>query len=299
MSFWDAPFTPATPGTSTPPTQTAEQPSPTLNDEVTEVIGQLERFWGGFRKQVRPSTTSRPHHANHFLCAPKGSECYPGGAEGLGGLRLTGAERHQPAAHRSHRLHSCASYRRRCAVADRLVINTRSNRLYHHRRRELGVLVDFCIHRDAPRPSTATAAARTITISDPEPPHTPPIFDPPRLAHHPPRHHPGPCAGPTGAHGPRARSTGTRTGRCCARRRTPARRERVSPRCGTRRPTGPGCCLDLSGAARTRRPLQVRSRRHRLHPCDAPWRPAPCVALESGHPARRPCRRGALGCAVC
>lgn len=24
----------------------------TLNDEVTQVVGQLSRFWGGFRKQV-------------------------------------------------------------------------------------------------------------------------------------------------------------------------------------------------------------------------------------------------------
>ncbi|THH01130.1 hypothetical protein EW026_g1527 [Hermanssonia centrifuga] len=34
-------------GTSTP----REGPEPTLNEEVTQVVGQLSRFWGGFRKQ--------------------------------------------------------------------------------------------------------------------------------------------------------------------------------------------------------------------------------------------------------
>ena len=53
MSFWDVSFTTSSPGTSTPPPQVSGQPSPTLNEEVTEVIGQLGRFWGGFRKQVR------------------------------------------------------------------------------------------------------------------------------------------------------------------------------------------------------------------------------------------------------
>lgn len=33
-------------------TPTREGPEPTLNEEVTEVVGQLSRFWGGFRKQV-------------------------------------------------------------------------------------------------------------------------------------------------------------------------------------------------------------------------------------------------------
>jgi len=56
MTFWDVSFSPAPPEASTPPPQTAAQPSQSLNDEVTEVIGQLERFWGGFRKQVRPLT---------------------------------------------------------------------------------------------------------------------------------------------------------------------------------------------------------------------------------------------------
>ena len=43
-------------GTSTPP-----QPNPSeqsLNEEVTQVIGQLGRFWGGFRKQVSHGTVS-------------------------------------------------------------------------------------------------------------------------------------------------------------------------------------------------------------------------------------------------
>ena len=53
MSFWDVSFTTSSPGTSTPPPQVSGEPSPTLNEEVTEVIGQLGRFWGGFRKQVR------------------------------------------------------------------------------------------------------------------------------------------------------------------------------------------------------------------------------------------------------
>lgn len=35
-------------GSSTPP-QLPDQP---LNEEVQEVMGQLNRFWGGFRKQV-------------------------------------------------------------------------------------------------------------------------------------------------------------------------------------------------------------------------------------------------------
>ncbi|KAI0248129.1 hypothetical protein BJV78DRAFT_1239209 [Lactifluus subvellereus] len=51
MNFWDAPLAAASPGTSTPPPQTAEHAPPSLNEEVTEVIGQLGRFWGGFRKQ--------------------------------------------------------------------------------------------------------------------------------------------------------------------------------------------------------------------------------------------------------
>jgi hypothetical protein len=37
-------------GSSTPP---ANQPQQSLNEEVNQVIGQLGRFWGGFRKQAR------------------------------------------------------------------------------------------------------------------------------------------------------------------------------------------------------------------------------------------------------
>ena len=44
MSFLDLP------ATSTPPP--ASQVEPNLNDEVSQVIGQLGRFWGGLRKQV-------------------------------------------------------------------------------------------------------------------------------------------------------------------------------------------------------------------------------------------------------
>lgn len=37
---------------STTPTQEPEQ---SFNEEVSQVIGQLGRFWGGFRKQARNS----------------------------------------------------------------------------------------------------------------------------------------------------------------------------------------------------------------------------------------------------
>ncbi|KAI0028751.1 hypothetical protein K488DRAFT_89433 [Vararia minispora EC-137] len=49
MNFWDTPI-----GTdeavSTPPT-TGHERQQSLNEEVTEVMGQLNRFWDGFRKQ--------------------------------------------------------------------------------------------------------------------------------------------------------------------------------------------------------------------------------------------------------
>jgi hypothetical protein len=61
LDLWDTSFSPAIPGTATPPSQTAGQHSQTLNDEVTEVIGQLERFWGGFRKQVSKAPFALAH----------------------------------------------------------------------------------------------------------------------------------------------------------------------------------------------------------------------------------------------
>ena len=48
MNFFD---TYEVPGTTTPPAN--PQPQPSLNEEVEQVVGQLSRFWGGFRKQVR------------------------------------------------------------------------------------------------------------------------------------------------------------------------------------------------------------------------------------------------------
>ncbi|KAK0504727.1 hypothetical protein EDD18DRAFT_1397845 [Armillaria luteobubalina] len=47
MSFLD-PYDISAAGTSTPP---PGQPEQSLNEEVTQVFGQLNRFWGGFRKQ--------------------------------------------------------------------------------------------------------------------------------------------------------------------------------------------------------------------------------------------------------
>ncbi|KAK0461222.1 uncharacterized protein EV420DRAFT_1530952 [Desarmillaria tabescens] len=47
MNFLD-PYDISAAGTSTPPPR---QPEQSLNEEVTQVIGQLNRFWGGFRKQ--------------------------------------------------------------------------------------------------------------------------------------------------------------------------------------------------------------------------------------------------------
>lgn len=37
---------------TTTPSGSQEGPEPTLNEEVKQVVGQLSRFWGGFRKQV-------------------------------------------------------------------------------------------------------------------------------------------------------------------------------------------------------------------------------------------------------
>ena len=40
------------PTTGTPETSTSPTSSPTLNEEVQQVIGTLGGFWGSFRKQV-------------------------------------------------------------------------------------------------------------------------------------------------------------------------------------------------------------------------------------------------------
>ena len=53
MNFFDYDLTRQ--ATATPPVTTANADAstqPTLNEEVNEVVGQLGRLWGGFRKQV-------------------------------------------------------------------------------------------------------------------------------------------------------------------------------------------------------------------------------------------------------
>ncbi|KAI0314118.1 hypothetical protein OF83DRAFT_472513 [Amylostereum chailletii] len=49
MNFWDSTLASSTTGAATPPPDAGRQQS--LNEEVTEVMGQLNRFWGGFRRQ--------------------------------------------------------------------------------------------------------------------------------------------------------------------------------------------------------------------------------------------------------
>ena len=39
-------------GVNTPPVNSEQPSAQTLNEEVSEVIGQLNSFWGGFRKQA-------------------------------------------------------------------------------------------------------------------------------------------------------------------------------------------------------------------------------------------------------
>ena len=55
MNFFDYDLTRQ--ATATPPATAGEDSNataqPSLNDEVNEVVGQLGRLWGGFRKQVR------------------------------------------------------------------------------------------------------------------------------------------------------------------------------------------------------------------------------------------------------
>ena len=55
-------------GTATAPANT--QPTQRLNEEVSEVVGQLSRFWGGFRKQVGTLTLSPTHSAQHGIWYP-------------------------------------------------------------------------------------------------------------------------------------------------------------------------------------------------------------------------------------
>ncbi|TFY81459.1 hypothetical protein EWM64_g2548 [Hericium alpestre] len=49
MNFFDATYEPT--GAVTPPRESGHARQQSLNEEVTEVIGQLGKFWGGFRKQ--------------------------------------------------------------------------------------------------------------------------------------------------------------------------------------------------------------------------------------------------------
>lgn len=39
-------------GTNTPSANSEQPSAQTLNEEVNEVLGQLNSFWGGFRKQA-------------------------------------------------------------------------------------------------------------------------------------------------------------------------------------------------------------------------------------------------------
>lgn len=65
MSFYDA-FDPT--GAAPLPSDLRVQQS--LNDEVSQVVGQLSSFWSGFRKQVR---------SPHCVCDPFGSQSASGG----------------------------------------------------------------------------------------------------------------------------------------------------------------------------------------------------------------------------
>jgi hypothetical protein len=47
------------PGANTPPANAEDPPGQSLNEEVNEVLGQLNSFWGGFRKQVRLTLVHR------------------------------------------------------------------------------------------------------------------------------------------------------------------------------------------------------------------------------------------------
>lgn len=74
-------------GSSTPP---PNQPQQSLNEEVNQVIGQLGRFWGGFRKQA----SFAPFSIQPFLFINRTeSNCFRNSSERLRGRRYAGAER--------------------------------------------------------------------------------------------------------------------------------------------------------------------------------------------------------------
>lgn len=53
--------------TATPPQSASDantSAEPTLNEEVNQVVGQLGKLWGGFRKQVRGRLHVRPEKQN-------------------------------------------------------------------------------------------------------------------------------------------------------------------------------------------------------------------------------------------
>jgi hypothetical protein len=59
-------------GSNTPP---QNQPDQTLNEEVSQVIGQLGRLWGGVRKQARCITISfKMYTSCEFNCISE-SDC--------------------------------------------------------------------------------------------------------------------------------------------------------------------------------------------------------------------------------
>ena len=48
--------------TAATPTRDGEtRPEPSLNEEVSQVVGQLGRLWGGFRKQVSNHHATMPY----------------------------------------------------------------------------------------------------------------------------------------------------------------------------------------------------------------------------------------------
>lgn len=51
------------------PSAAQTQPEQSLNEEVSEVIGSIGRFWGGFRKQARDFTLSI--HRGYFLMSSR------------------------------------------------------------------------------------------------------------------------------------------------------------------------------------------------------------------------------------